>query len=553
MQTLNIKDFGAVGNAKADDTQSIKEAVKALSNNYTLYFPVGTYLVNLPGTLVEIEKLSDIKIIFESGAVLLMDNLDDLSQGTGHAFYFKGPAENLLLEGLNVKWKTKPKIRSKGDGVMIDGPCSKYGPSEERTFKNITIRNCRFENTPQTGMILMGCSDINIEYIDLYNTWADGVHLNACRHFSIENISGRNVGDDNVALVTYYNPSETYFSLSRQKDNGPYSQPSLGEWSNYDGTISNIDSVGYSGANGMRIAGAYKVSVTNLKAEGRKAGIIIDAGKKAGTFGWEYQASKEININNVLATQCHVGVHVMSFNVTFQDLIFWEFQVSLNNITVKNCEHDNILIEKCAGVSCSNIESYGNRTRMINLNDLKVYNLRSYQSSIIIHGISKIAEKLSLEELPSSNIILDGIHAHEGNIQIENAKEVNSGYLYSYKSPNESGFVFNNLKEVEIDAVVSRFAQAKGISILNCQQISITSAFIEAAKSKFISLEIGGGRKNSISENISIITSTYKNESNSDDIEIQAGQFAPKNVSIHLSYNTNKKSKEWKHYLLSPH
>lgn len=552
MQTINVKDFGAIGNAEVDDTYAIKKAASALKNNTTLYFPVGTYRIGSKGNVVNVQGLSNIAVIFESGAILLMDNLDTDGKGSGHAFYFKGPAENLLLEGLYVKWKIRPLARSKGDGIMIDGPNSAAGPAHHRTFKNITIRNCYFENTPQTGMVLMGCSDINIDNIDLVNTHADGVHLNACRHFVIDNVVGRNVGDDNVALVTYYHPSTTNFSL-QHSNHGPYTQPSLGEWSNYQGTISNIDSAHDIGANGIRIAGAYEVTIDNVKAHERKAGIIIDAGKKGRTFQWEYQASKQISISNVVATQCHVGVHIMTYNVTVQNPVFWDFQVSLNNVVVKDCIHDNLLVEKCSGVKISNVDSHGNRVRMINLNNLQVSNLKSNKGSVIIHGLNRITEHLKLPHTPESYIYLDGIMAYEGNIQIENASRINCGYLYSYQSSSNAGFMLNNIKDVQIDAAVSRHAKAKGIRVVNCQQLTIASVYIESSKRKFTSIEIGGGNAASRSENISIISGVYKNSVGKHDIELQTGQYAPKNISIHLAYSTPKNNQHWKHFLLNPY
>lgn len=552
MQIINIKDYGAIGNAKADDAYAIKKATSALKNNTTLYFPAGTYLIKAHGNLIEVQGLSDISIIFEPGAVLLMDNLDSNGKGSGHAFYFKGPAENLLLEGLHVKWKTKPLARSKGDAVMIDGPNSAAGPADDRTFKNITIRDCHFENTPQTGMVLMGCSDIDIENINLVDTQADGIHLNACRHYAIDNVAGRNLGDDNIALVTYYNPSEITYSL-HNNNQGPYTQPDLGEWSNYQGTVSNVDSADDIGANGIRIAGAFNVNIDNVKAHGRKAGIIIDAGKKGGTYHWSYQASKQIHINNVLATHCHVGVHIMSYNVTPQNPVFWNFQINLNNVVVKDCIHDNILIEKCSGVEINNIDSYGNRIRMIHLNNLQVNNLRNKKGSVIVHGLNSLAKNLKLNPIPDSNLILDGILVYEGNIQIENANKLSCGYLYSYKSTSDAGCVMNNNKDVRIDSLVSRHAKSKGIHVINCQQLSIASTFIESSEKKFTSIEIGGGNLSSRSEYISIISGVYKNNEGKHDVVLQNGQYTPKNVSIHLAYSTRKKSDHWKHYLLNPY
>ncbi|HHT93118.1 MAG TPA: hypothetical protein GXZ66_06380 [Clostridiaceae bacterium] len=50
----NVKDFGAVGDGKNNDTDGVKKALaQALKNNGTVYFPSGTYLIT---STINIEK-----------------------------------------------------------------------------------------------------------------------------------------------------------------------------------------------------------------------------------------------------------------------------------------------------------------------------------------------------------------------------------------------------------------------------------------------------------------------------------------------------------------
>ncbi|MEM6843534.1 MAG: glycosyl hydrolase family 28-related protein [Bacteroidota bacterium] len=542
---INVKQFGAAGNGQQDDSAAVKRAVQAMQDQYILYFPSGTYRIQTLGTPVEIAGLSNIAIVFESEATLLMDNLNTEQQGSGHAFYFKGPAENLLIEGASIKWNHRPSTRSKGDGIRIDGPCSNKGPSNERTFKNITIKDCSIENSPQTGMILMGCSNIQIENIQLKNTHADGIHLNACQHFTVNTTRGEGLGDDNVALVTYYNADTTNYTLYKNQY-GPYSQPSLGEWSNFKGSITNVESYNQKGANCIRVAGASSVNISNVRARQRKAGIIVDAGKKGNTFGWSYQASRSIEITNVTADECHVGIHVMSFNANPSEKLFWDFDVTIRNVLVRDCQHDNVLVEKCSGIQLFNIHSEGRRIRLINLNNVVVNNLQNNGGSIVIHGTQKLKKK------HSDDIVLDGVLVFGGNLQIENAAQVDCTHLHAYNTATDTGIVLANIRNMQIDSLVSKNARRRGIQIVNCQQLSVASVFIEASKNRFTSLEIGGGDAASKSEDISIISGIYKNDAGRADISLQTGAFAPKNVSIQMSYNTLKKNKVWKNYRLNP-
>ncbi len=546
---LNVKQFGAVGDGRKDDSLAIKQASQVLTDQHILYFPSGTYLVQTKGNLIELKGISNLAVVFETEAVLLLDNLNEEGEGTGHAFYFKGPAENLTLDGLSIKWKDRPKARSEGDGIRIDGPCSDQGPSAERTYKNINIKNCTVENSPQTGMILMGCSHVHIENIHLKNTHADGIHLNACQQFTVDTVKGEKLGDDNVALVTYYDSNSTKRTLYNNQY-GPYTQPTLGEWSNYKGLIANVESMDQRGANGIRVAGALDVKIFNLRAQQRKAGIIVDAGRKGGTFGWSYQASRSIAVTNVTAEDCHVGIHIMSYNVDPSDHLFWDFDVTVSNALIKDCEHDNLLVEKCGGVNLLNINSQGHRIRLIALNQLTVSNLQNRNGSVLIHGTRK--KKEQAKSGSADTIILDGILVFGGNLQIENATQVDASHLHAYDSPNDVGIVLANISNMQIDSVISRNAQRKGIQVINCQHLSIASVFIEATQNRFTSVEIGGGSASSKSEDISIISGIYKNSEGRSDVSIQSGKFAPEGVSIRMSYNTLKKNKTWKNYLLNP-
>ncbi len=43
---LNVRDFGAVGDGKTDDTKAIRKAMNAMGERQTLFFPQGTYLIS---------------------------------------------------------------------------------------------------------------------------------------------------------------------------------------------------------------------------------------------------------------------------------------------------------------------------------------------------------------------------------------------------------------------------------------------------------------------------------------------------------------------------
>ena len=80
-QRFDVRAFGAVGDGIADDQPALIRAANAVAQNHggVLYFPLGVYrCARQPGAQNGIEFLgiSNVTILFDPGAVLLMDNLD---------------------------------------------------------------------------------------------------------------------------------------------------------------------------------------------------------------------------------------------------------------------------------------------------------------------------------------------------------------------------------------------------------------------------------------------------------------------------------------------
>ena len=215
------------------------------------------------------------------------------------------------------------------------------------------------------------------------------------------------------------------------REGGPYTQPALGEWSNYQGKISNVysNATRRLSANGIRVAGALNVTIDNLRAHLRKAAIIIDAGKKGNTYGWEYQASQKIKVHQVSASACHVGVHVMTFNVSTADTRYWNFEVVLDELRLTTCELDNLLVEKCSGIAIGHVESHNGRVRIINLNNVQVDRLHSDHGNVWIHGLSALARSLIVDAVPLSNININALTVKQGEVQLANARHLTVGDL----------------------------------------------------------------------------------------------------------------------------
>src|SRR6185295_17490212 len=142
---------------------------------------------------------------FDPGAVLMMDNLNPQNSlgDHGHGIFFRGPCKNIAVINATVKWPRKPGGRSIGDAFRFEG-----FPSDDRCISNIRLLQCSAEFSPQTGAVLMGCSDIYVENFRVTRTYADGLHFNACRRIHVSGLTGLETGDDTLSFATYYDEKE---------------------------------------------------------------------------------------------------------------------------------------------------------------------------------------------------------------------------------------------------------------------------------------------------------------------------------------------------------
>jgi hypothetical protein len=129
-----------------------------------------------------------------------MDNLNPQSGvgDRGHGILIRGPCHDITLMNVAVKWAKKPRGRSMGDAFRFEG-----FPSDDRCISKVHLLQCSAEYSPQTGAVLMGCADVDVENFRITRTWADGLHFNGCRRIRVNGVTGIETGDDTLSFVTY--------------------------------------------------------------------------------------------------------------------------------------------------------------------------------------------------------------------------------------------------------------------------------------------------------------------------------------------------------------
>lgn len=346
--TVNIRDYGAVGDGTTDDSEAITAAAAALKQGQTLYFPKGSYRFARQRprdrAAVVLSDISDAAVEFGDGAELVMDNLHD-GVGTSHGILVRGPATGITLRNVRIRWGTTPVRRSFGDGIRVVGfPADDAAPPAEWTgsagpVSDVRILDAEVRSSPQAGVIMMGVSDIRVDGLSVHDTLADGLHFNACRRGTVHNHRAFNTGDDGLALVTYHaddissNGAVFYNNVAHT-----FSFPDLTAWSNADFTVSNVTVVG-GGANGVRLAGANGVRIRWLTVSGKRsgAGLITDSAAPGVDAGWFYVASRGISLNRARIDDCDMGLHLLARPNESGDPRFTDFDIEATNTTIRDC------------------------------------------------------------------------------------------------------------------------------------------------------------------------------------------------------------------------
>ncbi|BDX34284.1 hypothetical protein TUM20985_48310 [Mycobacterium antarcticum] len=348
---VDVRAFGATGDGTTDDSRAIQAAAAATGSGCTLRFPSGTYRFAQrwpAGTAaIVINRVADVVVEFEPGAELLIDNLDPVTHtGTGHGLLVRGPASRISLRDVNIRWAARAR-RSLGDGIRVVGcptpgegaPVGWSGPLAP--VDQVSMSDCVIRASPQTGVVMHGVSDITVDRLRVVDSRADGLHFNACRRARIADYDAVDTGDDGLALVTYYAPEFSFDDAAHT-----FAFPTLIDWSNADFTINDVRVHG-SQANGIRIAGAHRVTVGGLVVTGAGAGsaVMADSAAPGTDVGWNYLASRGVRVEDLSATDCDTGIHLLARPGAVGDRQFTDFDVTIDEATLDDCSNWSVRAE----------------------------------------------------------------------------------------------------------------------------------------------------------------------------------------------------------------
>lgn len=140
---VSVKDFGAVGDAVADDTAAIQAAIDSLTNGGTVYFPPGTYIVT--STIA-----ADDAVIHLVGAGIRSTTLQ-VNHTSGPAvqikWYYSG------ISHMSIQGSAARLAASAGTNYGVFFPTD--SSLAQSRFANY-VRDCQISNHPSHGVYFTG-------------------------------------------------------------------------------------------------------------------------------------------------------------------------------------------------------------------------------------------------------------------------------------------------------------------------------------------------------------------------------------------------------------
>lgn len=149
-ETVSVTSFGAKGNGKADDTESIQKALDfAFSNGQgrTVYFPAGSYKITQPLSIPR--------------------NVNILGEGIGFA--------SAIYQYGNV-------------GIMIDGMNCEGGYAFRNKIQGITLILSQAK-TNSTAIQINNAYTIKLEDIFIYEAPGTGIKISNSKHLNLSDVS----------------------------------------------------------------------------------------------------------------------------------------------------------------------------------------------------------------------------------------------------------------------------------------------------------------------------------------------------------------------------
>jgi len=194
----SVRDYGARGDGKANDTAAIQAAIDAAASGGVVLFPPGDYV---SGTL---HLRSRLVLRLAAGATLIASpNNADFDPYEKLAYESFADRETTDFNFALLQGRRLQHVSIIGPGRIDGNRRSRGGPKPIalKQCRHVTIRDLTLENAPNYNISLLGCDHVDIGGVTIRNGYADGIDPDCCRYVRIAGcrVESR---DDAIVLKT---------------------------------------------------------------------------------------------------------------------------------------------------------------------------------------------------------------------------------------------------------------------------------------------------------------------------------------------------------------
>ena len=452
----NIKEYGAIGDGKTDNTDVIQKVID--DSNY-VYIPEGVYCFR------KLKLKSDLVIIGDNTTLKCLNVSTTGNDAAITPFYKNNQIENVFIQGITFEGNKENISHEYYDVIGF------FAFNDEK-IKNITISNCNFKNFKEDAIRFMysknaDISDISIKgcdfdgvsngkpslngirfvmnsYVNTYGYYpVNNVYIHDCKGEMIRTLADIKRGCQNVIVSDCFthNMNDCHNSIDGSKN------------VILTNIISSMDSdfTPSTGANFIEIQGE-DITVKNVIGEGSSK---VRDGLQVTDYGHPDENGLGHNSKNILISQCiFKNITRNGYNI-----------MNGNNIKISECSIENAGVHSYAFVSGDGrVDLSGNKLKaglnhLVNSNDLnctygltaknminkdiilKVENVKNengylslYASDVLNPLVVDIVKNKTINLNPELEMTDTNVNHYNGtNITCESTDDKNIGSYYGVK------------------------------------------------------------------------------------------------------------------------